>query len=264
MRRQAPPKRRLRWSRKPQPSQRINILNWSSLPTIMADWFLEPCSSSRGFRRALFVAGALLLTADVCPAAEKPGSASVTAIRFWSLGDVTRIAVEVSSDFTFKSERLVAPERLFFDIIGARPDMAPKGTHIIAVGDALVVQIRVAETQPDVTRVVLDLVQAASVTTSQLSSPNRLMIELRSKERPLPPSAPSVTGGKDLTGPADKAQIGAAPPPSTLPVALVKPARAPVAPAATPTLPNDVPPPARVALTAPAAFKDSPPGPAPI
>ncbi len=228
----------------------------------MADWFLEPCSSSRGFRRALFVAGALLLTAGVCPAAEKPGSASVTAIRFWSLGDVTRIAVEVSSDFTFKSERLVAPERLFFDIIGARPDMAPKGTHIIAVGDAQVMQIRVAETQPDVTRVVLDLVQAASVTTSQLSSPNRLIIELRSKERPLPPSVPSVTGGKDLTVPGDKAEIGAAP--AAFPVALVKPARAPVTPSATPTPPNEVPPPTRVALAAPAAFKDSPPGPAPI
>jgi len=210
------------------------------------------------------VAGALLLTAGVCPTAEKPASASVTAIRFWSLGDVTRIAVEVSSDFTFKFERLVAPERLFFDIIGARPDMAPKGTHIIAVGDAQVMQIRVAETQPDVTRVVLDLVQAASVTTSQLSSPNRLMIELRSKERSLPPSVPSVTGGKDLTIPGDKTEIGAVPPPPALPVALLKPALAPVAPAVTPTLPNEVHPPARVALQAPAAFRESPPAPAPI
>ena len=66
-------------------------------------------------------------------------------------------------------------------------------------------QIRVAETQPEVTRIVLDLVQAASVTTSQLSNPNRLMIELRSsKDRPLPPAQPSVTGGKDLTLPAER------------------------------------------------------------
>ncbi len=78
----------------------------------------------------------------------------------------------------------------------------------------------------------------------------------------MPPSAPSVTGGKDLTVPGDKAEIGAAL--AALPVALVKPARAPVTPAATPTPPNEVPPPTRVALAAPAAFKDSPPGPAPI
>ncbi len=71
--------------------------------------------------------------------------------------------------------------------------------HTIAVGDALVQQIRVAETQPEVTRVVIDLVQAASVTTSQLSNPNRLVLELRSKDpRRCLPAQPSVTGGKDL------------------------------------------------------------------
>jgi len=138
----------------------------------------------------------------VCSAADKGESARVTAVRFWSLGDVTRIAIEVSSGFTFKSDHLTAPERLFFDVHGAKPELGRTGMYAIPVGDGLVTQIRVAETQPDVTRVVLDLTQAATVTTSQLTNPNRLMIELRSKDRPLPPSAPSVSGGKDLTAPA--------------------------------------------------------------
>ncbi len=136
----------------------------------------------------------------MCRAAA-PDSGKVTAVRFWSLGDVTRIAIEVSSDFTFKYNHLSDPERMFFDIHGARPDLTSgtrNGAHTIAVGDALVGQIRVAETQPDVTRVVLDLAQTASVTTSQLSNPNRLMIELRSKDRPMPPARPSVTGGNRL------------------------------------------------------------------
>lgn len=226
----------------------------------MADWFSEPCRGKGGFRRALLLAGALLLFGGVCAAAGKPDSASVTAIRFWSLGDVTRIAIEVSSDFTFQFDRLVAPERLFFDIHGARPDLAPKGTHVIPVGDALLMQIRVAETQPDVTRVVLDLVQSASVSTSQLSSPNRLMIELRSKERPLPPSAPSVTGVKDLTVRGDKTEIAVAPPPPS-PAALSKPVRAPVTPATTASLPKEPPPP--TAPLTPAASKELPTGPAP-
>ena len=110
----------------------------------------------------------------------------------------------MSSEFTFKYSQLTGPERMFFDIHGARPQIASKGMHTIAVGDALVQQIRVAETQPEVTRVVIDLVQAASVTTSQLSNPNRLVLELRSKDAPLPPAQPSVTGGKDLTAPADR------------------------------------------------------------
>ena len=220
----------------------------------MADWFSGPrpgngATRIRVVRPAIFAAG-IALAAAMCPAAENSGSGKVTAIRFWSLGDVTRVAVEVSSDFTFKLDHLVAPERLFFDIHGARPKMVSRGVHVVAVGDALLSQIRVAENQPDVTRVVLDLMQAASVTTSQLSNPNRLMIELRSQERPSPPSAPSVTGGKVLTIPADKggsATVAAQPvvsqPIASLPAlaAIAKPARIPVVPVSAPPL---LPPPA--------------------
>jgi N-acetylmuramoyl-L-alanine amidase len=161
----------------------------------------------------MLAAGVFLLT-GVCASATAPDSGKVTAVRFWSLGDVTRIAIEVSSDFTFKYNHLSDPERLFFDIHGARPDLtsgARNGAHTIAVADALVEQIRVAETQPEVTRIVLDLAQTTSVTTSQLSNPNRLMIELRSKDRPMPPARPSVTGGKDLTVTGDKGTFPAQP-----------------------------------------------------
>ncbi|HSR06010.1 MAG TPA: hypothetical protein VLM42_02565, partial [Bryobacteraceae bacterium] len=70
----------------------------------------------------------------VCSAAAAPDSAKVTSVRFWSLGDVTRIAIEVSSDFTFKYSHLTNPERMFFDIHGARPQIARDGVHTIAVG----------------------------------------------------------------------------------------------------------------------------------
>ena len=169
----------------------------------MSDRFPKPRKSNPGNRAALLAAGVFLL-AGVCSAAAAPDSAKVIAVRFWSLGDVTRIAIEVSSDFTFKYSQLTAPERMFFDIHGARPQIASKGIHTIAVGDALVQQIRVAENQPDVTRIVIDLLQAASITTSQLSNPNRLVLELRSKDGASPPARPSVTGGKDLTAPADR------------------------------------------------------------
>ena len=243
----------------------------------MAGWFSEPRRNNSGIRRAVCAAG-VFLTAGVCAPAASPDSGKVTAVRFWSLGDVTRVAIEVSSDFTFKYSQLPNPERLFFDIHGARPQMVQSGVHTIAVGDALVHQIRLAETQPDVTRVVLDLVKDAAVTTSQLSNPSRLMIELRSKDRPMPPAQPSVTGGKTLVVPSETEvpamAVAAAgpvvkpeprkfePPPSQpkpeakpLPVqpeveaparivALSKPARLPAMPS---TLPRDLPPPPEVA-----------------
>ena len=102
------------------------------------------------------------------------------------MGELTRVAIEVSSDFKYRSERLTNPDRLFFDIEGAKPEMVAKGSRLIAVGDGIVKQIRIAETQPGVTRIVLDLEQPVDFTASQLGSPDRLMIELHGKGAPKP------------------------------------------------------------------------------
>jgi N-acetylmuramoyl-L-alanine amidase len=128
-------------------------------------------------RRALIVSLLLASTAAVCPAA--PAQLEVTAVRFWTLSEVTRIAVETNGEFRFRSDRLYNPERLFFDLLATKPRMGVKGVHVTPVGDKLLKRIRVAETQPGMTRVVLDLETAVEFTASQLSNPDRLMIELR-------------------------------------------------------------------------------------
>ena len=118
----------------------------------------------------------------------------VTAVRFWSAGDTTRVAVEVSGEFKYKSDNLDTPPRLFFDVQDARPAMAQK---TIPVGDHLLKQIRIAETQPGTTRIVLDLEQNADFTASQLSNPERLMIELRAKGT----KAPATVAGRHRRSP---------------------------------------------------------------
>jgi N-acetylmuramoyl-L-alanine amidase len=146
-------------------------------------------------------------------ATSKPSASKISAVRFWSLGDLTRVAIDVSAGFKFKSERLTNPDRLFFDIEGARPDMIAKGVHTISVGDGILKQIRIAETQPGVTRIVLDLEAHVDFTASQLTSPDRMMIELRGKDRgapvvgkvtevtvPAPVAPPSVTHRIDVGG----------------------------------------------------------------
>lgn len=120
---------------------------------------------------------------------------SVTAVRFWSLGDVTRIAIETTGPFTFRPDRLHNPERAFYDLRGAKPAMNKKGVYSIPVNDSRLKQIRVAETQPSVTRIVLDLEEGSfELTTSQLSVPDRLMIEVRSKSDAPGPVTLSSTG----------------------------------------------------------------------
>jgi len=141
----------------------------------------------------------MFAAASLCfGAGTKIAPGKVTAVRFWSLGEITRVAIEVSSDFHYKSDRLDNPDRLFFDIQGARPAIENKGMHVIPVGDALIKQIRVAETHPGVTRVVLDLEGHAEFKASQLANPDRLMIEVRSKDKPAPPVTTSVTGVKRI------------------------------------------------------------------
>lgn len=132
----------------------------------------------------------MFLIAAVLPAGDRI-EAHVTAVRFWSLGDVTRIAIESDGDFSIRSDRLENPDRLFFDLVGAKPNLGTKGITVIPVSDALVRQIRVAETQHGVTRVVLDLERSAEATTSHLDNPNRLIIEVRASGTAPAPATPA-------------------------------------------------------------------------
>lgn len=158
----------------------------------------------------------MLLAPAVCGAQDLSSPrGKVTAVRFWSLGEVTRIAVEVSTEFTFKYNRLTDPERLAFDIFGSTPAMVTHGVHTIPVGDALLDQIRVAEKEPGVTRIVLDLPRQAEVTPSQLANPSRLVIELHAKEKPPSSGTPSVTKVKELIPPVPPTSAAVQPPPVT-------------------------------------------------
>jgi N-acetylmuramoyl-L-alanine amidase len=124
-----------------------------------------------------------------------PQPLSVTAVRYWSLEDATRVVIEVSGDFKFRHDWLRNPDRLYFDIAGAKPTLSKELIYTIPVGDAFVKQIRVSETLQNVTRVVLDLERPTEFTAGQLANPDRLVIELKQQSRPLsespkPPSAP--------------------------------------------------------------------------
>ena len=117
---------------------------------------------------------------------ERPALHSVTAVRHWSLAGATRVAVEVSGGFNFVTERLYNPDRVYFDIPDSRPRFGARRGYSEQVADKLLSRIRVAETMPGVTRIVLDLTGAVEATASQLTNPDRLIIELRSGSAPSP------------------------------------------------------------------------------
>ncbi|HUI57119.1 MAG TPA: N-acetylmuramoyl-L-alanine amidase [Bryobacteraceae bacterium] len=137
----------------------------------------------------------LLLVAQTEPSAPH----NVLAIRHWSLSDVTRIAVEVSGEFQFRTDRLHNPERVYFDILNARPRLSQRRGYAETISDdKRLLRIRVAETTPGITRIVLDLGGPMETTSSTLTNPNRLIVELRNSRPPAVSTEPPVTPPADL------------------------------------------------------------------
>jgi N-acetylmuramoyl-L-alanine amidase len=163
----------------------------------------------------------------------------VTAVRFWSLGDVTRIAVETDGQFVLHSDRLDNPIRFFYDLVGTKPSLGSKAMTVIPVSDRLLRQIRIAETQRNVTRIVLDLEGTAEATTSRLEDPNRLIIELRAPGSPASakasvkppleaevvhrPFTPPPTRSTTVEPPQRRSQLTSMDPPPTVASASIPP-----------------------------------------
>ena len=130
---------------------------------------------TRRLTAAILLPTALAVAAD----ARHASPFEVTAVRCWTLADTTRIAIEITGEVHVRSDRVEDPDRIFFDFVGARPSIDGKRLYATEVGDKLLKRIRVAETVPGVTRVVLDLETAAEFSVSRLDNPSRMIIELR-------------------------------------------------------------------------------------
>ncbi len=121
----------------------------------------------------------MVLVAAAAAVAGHAAPVEVIAVRHWSMTNTTRIAIEITGEVHYRSDRVENPDRIFFDFTGARPHIEGKRLFSDEVGDKLLRRIRVAETSPGVTRVVLDLESPADFSVSRLDNPDRLIIELR-------------------------------------------------------------------------------------
>ncbi len=144
---------------------------------------------------------ALLFGPNPFSSAQSGLAARVQAIRFWSFGDVTRVAIETEGDYKLFSDQVEKPPRVYFDLTGLRPPVtAHHGLQTIEIKDRLVKEIRIAEVLPGKTRVVFDLETPVDVVSSQLVNPDRLMIEIRPKTqlKPTVSLARSTTGSRKI------------------------------------------------------------------
>jgi hypothetical protein len=109
----------------------------------------------------------------------------------------TRVVIEFSGDFEYRSNRLHVPERVYFDVPEAKPRLGLLSSYPRQFESELISRIRVAERAPGVTRVVLDLLEEVDVSTAKLKNPARLLIDLRPASVPTPPIRTSIPPAGD-------------------------------------------------------------------
>lgn len=136
----------------------------------------------------------------------------VTNIRHYSTSNYTRVVIDVDGEVQFDQNRLKAPDRIFFDLKGSRLSSTLLGKSF-PVEDGFLREIRAAQFQASVVRVVLDLGKVQDYTVFPLYDPFRLVIDVYGvvttaektpPEERLPSGSPKIpapeTSGKEEGG----------------------------------------------------------------
>jgi len=147
--------------------------------------------------------------ASALPSPPPPGLASVFDLRSWSGDSSTRVVLDVERKVSLRYDRIANPDRLFVDLLGTRlhPNLKDRS---FPVGDGLLEQVRIAQNQPGVVRVVLDFKDVQDHGVFFLEDPARLVIDVRGV--PAPP--PAVVAGGGATAPAASTPPAPAPSPA--------------------------------------------------
>jgi N-acetylmuramoyl-L-alanine amidase len=117
---------------------------------------------------------------------------TVRDIRHWSNPSYTRVVIDVEGEVQYRFGRLINPDRLYVDLIGAQ--MAPQlQGRSLDVSDRYLKGVRGAQNQAGVVRVVLDLKMLRDFHVFTMTDPYRLVIDIKgtgsgTAVQPPPPS----------------------------------------------------------------------------
>lgn len=128
--------------------------------------------------------GAATAHAQAGGAAQQPAAAiaEITAWRYLSTKELTRVMLDLSQEVEFVVRRLKAepskrlPARIYVDVSGARLALSTK--EPLAVDDGTLRQVRVAQYSGDIVRVVLDLDEMRAHNVFVSAEPARLVIDI--------------------------------------------------------------------------------------
>ena len=143
------------------------------------------------------------------PTASTPNGKGVfiTGIRHWSTPVYTRVAIDLSDQVQYEAARVPDPDRIYFDLHGARlaPSLIGKPLDVsdIAAGGFLR-RIRIAPSNGNTTRVVLDVSHVSEYSAFFLPNPWRLIVDIHGSavSQPLSASNTPQANSARRVGPA--------------------------------------------------------------
>jgi N-acetylmuramoyl-L-alanine amidase len=146
------------------------------------------------------------------PSPPPRGLAQVFNLRFWTGDTSTRVVIDLERRVDLRQDRITGPDRLYVDLVGTRlhPNLT---TRSFPVGDGLLKQIRIAQNQDDVVRVVLDFKDVKDHSVVYMDDPTRLVIDVRGQAKPRIADAGAPT--PERVGPPEPTKPSA--PPSPMP-----------------------------------------------
>ncbi len=128
--------------------------------------------------------------------AVRAGVPQVSRIRTWNADTYTRIVIDVGSQVKYQAARISGPDRIYFDIEGAKISSDLLHKPIDVVDGGFLKTVRVAQNQSGVVRVVLEVIASRTIPYSCCPDPYRLVVD--------------VYGTSDA---AERAALATAPPP---------------------------------------------------
>jgi N-acetylmuramoyl-L-alanine amidase len=106
------------------------------------------------------------------------GKPHVSRIRAWNADNYTRIVIDVGSKVKYQAARISGPDRIYFDIEGAKLSPALLRKPIDVDGSSYLKTVRVAQNQSGVVRVVLEVNRVADYSVFLLPDPYRLVVDV--------------------------------------------------------------------------------------
>ena len=102
----------------------------------------------------------------------------VSRIRTWNADTYTRVVIDVGAKVKYQAARISGPDRIYFDIEGAKLTSALLHKPIDMDSASFLKTIRVAQNQSGVVRVVLDVNRVTDYSVFLLPDPYRLVVDV--------------------------------------------------------------------------------------